>query len=448
MSLSGTTPPRRFWLKRVFMPRSLLGRVLLIMVTPLILMQSITVWVFYDRHWDTITRRLAQGIAGDIAAAVELIQGSKTQAELEGVFQLAESTMSLDLALLGDKPLPLVPEPWFISLLDRKLTWALDDRLLQDYVVDSDAGPELVEIHVRLADNLLRVRVDRGRLFSSTTYFFVVWMVGTSVVLFGVAIAFMRGEVRPIRRLALAADSFGKGRDVPNYRPEGAKEVRLAAAAFMQMRARIKRQMRQRTEMLAGVSHDLRTPITRMKLELAMLGESPEAENLISDLDEMESMVEGYLAFARGEGAEEAEETDLSELLRDVVAQAKRDGSRVDTEIPDGLVLPLRPEAMRRCFNNLINNAQRYAGRVLVRAEPAYQAVEVIIDDDGPGIPEVEREDVFKPFYRSEGSRNPTTGGVGLGLTIARDVIRSHGGELSLGDAPLGGLRAYVRLPV
>ncbi|MDJ0942719.1 MAG: ATP-binding protein [Kiloniellales bacterium] len=448
MALSGTTAPRRFWLKRLFLPRSLLGRVLLIMVTPVILMQAITVWVFYDRHWDTITRRLALGIAGDIVTAVELLQRSETQDQIEDVFRLARWSMKLDLALLGDRPLPTPPEPWVISLLDRKLTWALEDRLSYPFAVDSDAGPDLVEIHVKLADDLLRVRVDRGRLFSSTTYLFIAWMIGTSVLLFGVAIVFMRGEVHPIRRLALAADSFGKGRDVPNFRPEGAKEVRLAAAAFLQMRARIKRQMRQRTEMLAGVSHDLRTPITRMKLELAMLGDSPEAENLTSDLVEMERMVEGYLAFARGEGTEEARETDLSELLRDIVAQAQRAGSRIETEITDGLVLPLRPEAMRRCFSNLINNAQRYAEKVRVSAAPGFQAIEITIDDDGPGIPEAEREDVFKPFYRREASRNPTTGGVGLGLTIARDVVRSHGGELSLGDSELGGLRAYVRLPV
>lgn len=448
MAVSSPTAPRRFWLKRLFMPRSLLGRVLLIMVTPVILMQGITVWVFYDRHWDTITRRLAQGIAGDIVTAVELLQRSETQNQVEEVFRLAKWSMKLDLALLGDRPLPTPPEPWVISLLDRKLTWALEDRLSYPFSVDSDAGPDLVEIHVRLADNLLRVRVDRGRLFSSTTYLFIAWMIGTSVLLFGVAIVFMRGEVHPIRRLALAADSFGKGRDVPHFRPEGATEVRLAAAAFLQMRARIKRQMRQRTEMLAGVSHDLRTPITRMKLELAMLGDSPEAENLTSDLVEMERMVEGYLAFARGEGTEEARETDLSELLRDVISQAQRAGSRIDAEIADGLVLPLRPEAMRRCLSNLINNAQRYAEKVMVTAAPGFQAAEIVIDDDGPGIPEAEREDVFKPFYRREGSRNPTTGGVGLGLTIARDVVRSHGGELSLGESDLGGLRAYVRLPV
>ncbi len=440
-------PAKRHWSKRL-LPRSLLGRSLLIMVIPLILLQGISVWVFYDRHWDTITRRLAQGLAGDIVTVVELMQRAENEAEVREAFELASWSMNLDLTLLDDTPLPEPPRPWIISLLDRKLTWALEDRLSYPFVVDTNAGDDLVEIHVQLADGLLLAQVSRERLFSSTTYIFIMWMVGTSIVLFGVATIFMRAQVRPIRRLARAADSFGKGRDVPNFKPEGAKEVRLAAAAFLQMRARIKRQIRQRTEMLAGVSHDLRTPITRMKLQLALLGDSAEAENLQSDLVEMERMVEGYLAFARGEGAEDATATNLSELLRDVVGQAKRDGSNIETEIKDNLVLPLRRESMRRCLSNLVNNAQRYATNVRVCAENLRNAVEVTIDDDGPGIPEAEREEVFKPFYRREQSRNPATGGVGLGLTIARDVVRSHGGELTLGEAPLGGLRANLRLPV
>ena len=440
-------PAKRHWSKRL-LPRSLLGRSLLIMVIPLILLQGISVWVFYDRHWDTITRRLAQGLAGDIVTVVELMQRAENEAEVREAFELASWSMNLDLTLLDDTPLPEPPRPWIISLLDRKLTWALEDRLSYPFVVDTNAGDDLVEIHVQLADGLLLAQVSRGRLFSSTTYIFIMWMVGTSIVLFGVATIFMRAQVRPIRRLARAADSFGKGRDVPNFKPEGAKEVRLAAAAFLQMRARIKRQIRQRTEMLAGVSHDLRTPLTRMKLQLALLGDSEEAENLQSDLVEMERMVEGYLAFARGEGAEDAKATNLSELLCDVVGQAKRDGSCIETEIKDNLVLPLRRESMRRCLSNLVNNAQRYATNVRVRADHLRDAVEVTIDDDGPGIPEAEREEVFKPFYRREQSRNPATGGVGLGLTIARDVVRSHGGELTLGEAPLGGLRANLRLPV
>jgi two-component system osmolarity sensor histidine kinase EnvZ len=258
----------------------------------------------------------------------------------------------------------------------------------------------------------------------------------------------MRNQVKPIRRLARAAESFGKGQEVRDFKPEGATEVRQAAAAFINMRDRIKRQIQQRTEMLAGVSHDLRTPLTRMKLQLEMLQEVPDAKYLQSDVAEMEHMVEGYLAFARGEGQETPAPSDLGGLLRDVVAQMTRDGRAIDLHVEEDLALPLRREGMRRCLTNLIANAQRHGQQVAVRAGRRKNLIEVTIDDDGPGIPPQHHEDVFKPFFRLEGSRNPATGGIGLGLTIARDVARSHGGDVSLETAPGGGLRARIWLPV
>jgi len=272
-------------------------------------------------------------------------------------------------------------------------------------------------------------------------------MVGTSLVLFAVATVFMGNQVRPLGRLAAAADLFGKGMDVPDFKPEGAIELRQAAAAFNRMRARIQRQITQRTEMLAGVSHDLRTPLTRMKLQLAMMN-GPEIEDLKNDLAEMERMVEGYLAFARGEGTERPSETDVGTLLRDVVSDARRAGTAIDLHIEDRLVTLARPNALRRCLANLIANAARFANQVWIRAGQVGDTIEITVDDDGPGIPATRREDVFKPFFRLEGSRNPLTGGTGLGLTIARDVMRSHGGDLVLLDAPTGGLRARLSLPL
>jgi two-component system osmolarity sensor histidine kinase EnvZ len=274
------------------------------------------------------------------------------------------------------------------------------------------------------------------------------WMVGSSIVLFVVALLFMRNQVKSIRRLAQAADSFGKGRDVADFKPEGATEVRQAATAFIQMRDRIKRQIRQRTEILAGVSHDLRTPLTRMKLQLAMLGQTPEAESLESDVAAMERMVEGYLAFARGESVEQLQPTEVSDLLREVVAQMRRDGGVIDLHVEQAMTVPLRREPMRRCLSNLIANAQRYGEHVSVHAGARDKIIEITVDDDGPGIPPDKRREVLRPFFRLEQSRNPETGGVGLGLTIARDVARNHGGDLVLEDAPDGGLRARIWLPV
>ena len=268
------------------------------------------------------------------------------------------------------------------------------------------------------------------------------------MILFGVATVFMRNQVKPIRRLALAADSFGKGRDVPLFKPEGAKEVRQAASAFLAMRERMVRQISQRTEMLAGVSHDLRTPLTRMKLQLALLGDAEGVDELKEDVAEMEYMLDGYLAFARGEGTETPRSEDLATILGGVVAQARRKGGMVELHTDGNLTVPLRPDAFKRSMTNLIDNAMRYGDHVSVHAGRLGEAIEITIDDDGPGIPEDKREEVFKPFYRLEGSRNPSTGGVGLGLTLARDAIRGHGGDISLGDSPDGGLRVRLRLPL
>ncbi|MDP6121612.1 MAG: ATP-binding protein, partial [Rhodospirillales bacterium] len=288
----------------------------------------------------------------------------------------------------------------------------------------------------------------RKRLFSSTTFIFVLWMVGTSMILFGVATIFMRNQVKPIRRLALAADDFGKGREVPSFKPEGAAEVRRAASAFIAMRARIQRQITQRTETLAGVSHDLRTPLTRMKLQLELLGEGEGLGALKGDVVEMERMLEGYLAFARGEGGEAPRPERLDTLLDDVVAQARRKGGVIDLHTEGEITVALMAAAFKRCVTNLVDNAIRYADHVSVRAGKRGAAIEVTIDDDGPGIPADKWDDVFKPFYRVETSRNPVTGGVGLGLTIALGVMRNHGGDIELGDSPNGGLRVRLVLPL
>ncbi len=445
------TPRRRPLIKRI-LPRSLFGRSVLIIVSPLILLQVISTWVFYDRHYSTVTTRLSQGLAGDVATVIQTMIRNPGSVERLQIFRLAQRNMWLTLTFHEGARLPsTTPSDTFnifTTVLDRRLTRALENRVGRPFLIDTRSHEDEVEIQVQLADGVLRAMVPRKRLFSSTTYLFIMWMVGSSIVLFVIAMLFMRNQVKPIRRLAQAAESFGKGREVADFKPEGAAEVRQAAAAFIQMRDRIKRQITQRTEMLAGVSHDLRTPLTRMKLQLAMLGRMAEAENLESDVAAMERMVEGYLAFARGEGAEQPEPTEVSGLLRDVVAQMPRDGGVVDVHVEQAMTVPLRRETMRRCLANLISNAQRHGEHISVRAGHRDRLIEITIDDDGPGIPADKREEVFRPFFRLDSSRNPETGGVGLGLTIARDVARNHGGDLVLEDAPGGGLRARLWLPV
>jgi two-component system osmolarity sensor histidine kinase EnvZ len=301
-------------------------------------------------------------------------------------------------------------------------------------------------VNVQVANGVLHVIAPRKRLYSTAAFLFVPWVVSTALILFAVAALFMRNQVRGIRRLAAAAEAFGLGRDIPPIRPEGATEVRQAAVAFNRMQDRIRRFLAQRTEMLAGVSHDLRTPLTRLRLALAMLPKdeawTADVGEMTEDVEEMERMIGGYLAFARGEGVEQATPVDLAAMLADVAAAARRGGGNVEVSVPDALTVSLRADAVRRAITNLVDNARRHAGRVMLSAVPRGRSVLVNVDDDGPGIAADRREDVFRPF------ESGSAGGTGLGLAIARDIVRAHGGDISLEDSPLGGLRARVRLPV
>ncbi len=452
MALALANDMPMIWLRRV-LPRSLLGRSIMIIVTPLLLLQIVTTTVFYQEHWDTVTKRLARGVAGDIAAVVALMPADATghdpaaAAARDRLFGIARTAMQLDIDFVPNAHLPVLPSVVRATLVDRNLATQLSEFVKRPFLTDTRSRETAVEIHVQLGDGVLQVVAPRRRLFSSTTYLVILGMVGSSLALFAIAVLFMRNQVRPIRQLAGAAEAFGKGRDSAAFRIVGASEVRQAAAAFNQMRDRIRRQIAQRTEMLAGVSHDLRTPLTRMKLALAMLGDGADTTDLKADVAEMEKMLGGYLAFARGEGREPQVEIDLKEQLQEVVNAAAREGARVALAAADGLLLTVRPDAMRRCLANLVGNAQRYAHSVAIAAAHRGDGIEITIDDDGPGIPPDKREDVFRPFFRLDPSRNPETGGTGLGLTIARDVARSHGGELELLDSPQGGLRARLWLP-
>jgi two-component system osmolarity sensor histidine kinase EnvZ len=442
---AGKGPLRRIFKRLV--PNSLMGRALLIVVTPLIVMQVLSAYVFYESHWDQVSKKLARGLAGEIALMLAALEEVDDPQARSWLFREAAQLQDLVVTTEPGGILPNVLQQQ--SQLEGELRRALLYRgLTNPFHVDAQSDPGAVEVAIQRPEGVLRIVAPRTRLFSWTTYVFVLWMAGTSLLLLGFAAIFMRNQVRPVKRLARAADAFGKGRDYPGFRPEGGREVRLAGRAFLAMKNRIQRQINQRTVMLAGVSHDLRTPLTRMKLQLEMMRATKASGALKDDVAEMERMLEGYLAFARGEGAERAEPCDLKTLLEDATWRVRRDGSKLTLSTEGDLVLPLKRVAMTRTLNNLIENALRCAGSVDIRASRRGREIEVVVDDDGPGIPREQRERVFKPFYRLDGSRNPVTGGVGLGLTIARDVARGHGGDLVLEDSPLGGLRARLRLPL
>jgi len=434
-------------LVKKYLPKSLLGRSLLIIVMPLILLQLISGAIFYETHWSKVTLRLARGVAGDVAAVTNLMHRDFGPGARRVALQIATSNMGFRVEFSEGAVLANQHHRGS-GLMERMLIRALRESNSKPFRIDSESVDRHVVIDVQLAEGVLHIVTSRKRLFSSTTYVFVLWMVGSSLILFAVATIFMRNQVKPIRRLAMAAEDFGKGRDVSSFKPEGATEVRQAAAEFLNMRDRISRQISQRTDMLAGVSHDLRTPLTRMRLEIEMLGDSEAAQNLKSDVTDMEHMLEGYLAFARGEGAEKPVPTNLTQVIEGVVSQAHRKGGQIDFHGEEDIILPLRPNAFKRSITNIVDNATRFANHVSVRARQREDYAEVLIDDDGPGIPEDQRQDVFRPFYRVEGSRNQETGGIGLGLTIVRDVIRAHGGDIELDTAPIGGLRVRLRLPI
>ena len=433
------------------LPKSLLGRTLLIIVTPLVLLQLVSATVFYESHWTKVSRSMARSLAGDISALIELLHQDHSPQGITAIRELAANNMGLVVTLEKNKILANVPEKKSVSIVDKMFVRSLKKSVQRPFKIDNKSLDNHLIVSIQLQEGVFEVILNRKRLFSSTTYIFVIWMVGTSMILFGVATIFMRNQVKPIRRLAAAADELGKGRDAPNLKPEGAREIRQASAAFIAMRDRIQRQITQRTDMLAGVSHDLRTPLTRMKLQLEMVKDSSDTAALKDDVAEMEHMVEGYLAFARGEGFEIPKLTNIAHILGDVVVLAKRRGTEVDlhTEGPEGqFVVQVRQNAFKRCINNLLDNADRHATHVSIRTGKRGDAIEITVDDDGPGIPEHLRDEAFKPFFRLDESRNPETGGVGLGLTIARDIIRGHGGDIILSDSPSGGLRAHLTLPI
>ncbi len=429
-----------------FFPRSLLGRSLLMILLPLVLLQAVALQIYYGSHLDLVSRRLSAGVTSEIAYTLDLMRQFPDAADREWI--LDDASRRLDLAITIDPggTLPYTKPVNILGPMDDDLTAALKETFTQPFTTDWISDPHSVLIRLQMPDGVLTVVAPRKRLYTGTIFLFVGWVVGTALLVFGIAAMFMRNQVRAIRRLARAADAFGRGRDIGPIRPEGATEVRQAATAFNRMQERIRRFLLQRTEMLAGVSHDLRTPLTRLKLALAMLPAREETREDVAemqaDVEEMDRMIGGYLAFARGEGVEQAEPVNLSAMLEEVAASARRAGADVSLDAPPALTLSLRVDAVRRSITNLVDNARRHARHVALAASPQGRAVQVTVDDDGPGISLERRESVFRPFESSE------AGGTGLGLTIARDIVRAHGGEIVLEESPLGGLRARIRLPV
>ncbi len=383
------------------MPKGLYARALLIIIAPMVILQSVIAFVFMERHWNVVTQRLSASVVQDIAALIDIYRGYPQDADQTQIRRIAQERLGLAVDFLpsADMP-PPGPKPFF-SLLDQALSDELRKQIGRPYWIDTVGKSALLEIRVQLDNTVMRVFARRSAAYVSNSEIFLLWMVGTSTVLLIVAIIFLRNQIKPILRLADAAESFGKGREAPNFRPRGAREVRRAAAAFIEMKTRIERAMEQRTAMLAGVSHDLRTVLTRFKLELALIKDSPEVDAMKKDIDEMARMLEAYLAFARGDSGETSAQTDMAEFLEELRIDAERHGHKTSVVFHGPPIVTVRPAAFKRCLSNLVSNAARFAASIAIVGHRDHRYLTVTVDDDGPGIPANLREEVFKPFLQA-----------------------------------------------
>ncbi|MGY6247960.1 ATP-binding protein [Bosea thiooxidans] len=430
-----------------YMPKGLYPRALVIVIAPVVLLQSVIAYVFMERHWQLVTQRLSAAVSADIAMLIDVYESYPQDPDITTLSRIAAERLGMDVDIIPDSDLPAPgPRPFF-SLLDNALSTELSQQVARPFWLDTVGRSSLIEIRIKLGKNVMRILTRRNSAYASNSHIFLLWMIGTSLILLTIAVLFLRNQIRPILKLADAAEAFGKGRDA-EFRPRGAREVRRAGNAFIEMKRRVERSIGERTTMLNGVSHDLRTILTRFRLSLALMERSAEIEALEKDIDEMGRMLEDYLAFARGDAGEAAVETDIRALLEDLKADAERQGHQTELEVVGDPEVVVRPGAFRRLLTNLVSNAARYGNRIAIRATHDARYLIVTIDDDGPGIPPDQREEVFRPFFRLDEARNVDGGGTGLGLAIARDIARAHGGDIMLGDSPLGGLRATVRLPV
>ncbi len=435
------------WLKGM-LPKGLYARALLIIIVPMVVLQALVAFMFVGRQWSVVNYYLSSAVTRDIATLIDIYKTYPQGADRAQLRRIAQDRLNLVVDFLPETQLPPPgPKPFF-SQLDATLSDEIRRQIGLPFWIDTVGRSSIVEIRIKLPDTIMRVFARRADAYDFNSSVFLLWMVATTLAVLAIAILFLRNQIRPIVRLADAAEAFGKGREVTNFRPRGAREVRRAAAAFLEMKTRIERAIEQRTTMLAGVSHDLRTILTRFKLELAFLGDSPEVEAVKKDVDEMAGMLEAYLAFARGDLGEQPAPTDMPAMLEELKIDSERHGHRATVAFHGQPEVTVRPAAFKRCLANLVSNAARFASTIAITGHRDHRWLTVTVDDDGPGIPSPLREDVFKPFLRLDDARNQDEGGTGLGLAIARDIARSHGGEITLGDSPLGGLRASVRVPV
>jgi two-component system, OmpR family, osmolarity sensor histidine kinase EnvZ len=432
---------------RDILPKGLYWRTILIILVPAALLQLVITIVFLDDHWRFSSKRMSTAVAAEIGLLVELYARNPSSEGYADIERLAERRLSLDIELQPGAALAKPRCNQALSVIDRYFGNALTEAVAQPVWFDATCPGRFVEIRVALDRGVMRILARRDRVQAQSGPLFVLWVMGATLFLAAVSVVFIRNQVRPIETLAEAMDKVGRGADPGMFKARGAREVRQATLAFFEMRARLKRHIDQRAQLLAGVSHDLRTPITRMKLALAMMPADADTAALKADISDLEHTLEEYLAFARGQWSEEPAPADISALVREAADAARRSGANVTLSGVDLPYLEIRARAVRRALDNLIDNAVAHGETVAVTTALDGPDIQIHVEDDGPGLAEALYEDAFRPFSRLDETRSKNAKGVGLGLAIARDVARGHGGDVVLSRGALGGLRATLKLP-
>jgi len=424
-------------------PSTLIGRSIIIIFVPIIIIVLLTSFVFYQTSWSIISKRLTESVAADINVLVKLINNDLTDIAIN----IANQDFKMKINIINDKQ--LLPSKFSLNsgILSNRLNQSLSN-LKKKFDYDLSNLEEGVLIYIQIEEDILEINVDKDRLYSESAFVFLLWMIFASIILFFMSYFLMNRQLRPLKRLSIIAETFGRGLDAPDIKSAGAYEIRQTANAFNQMRTRIKRFLKQRTEMLAGVSHDLRTPLTRMKLQISLLKDEKAKSELEVDVNEMTSMLDSYVSFVKTESPEPIETIIINELIGDIVKTVEKNGVEITIKEKNTIQTSGRQIQLKRAFNNIIDNSQRYAKKIEIILYTNEKDCVIEFNDDGEGIPRDKYEDVFKPFFTLDPSRNKLKGESGLGLTITRDIIRSHGGDVKLSDSSLGGLQLKVLLPL
>ena len=431
-------------LKKVF-PNGLYTRSLIIIIAPIVILQAVLTFVFLERHWQLVTKKLSSSVVAEIGMMIDMQENN----DFEKISSNAKEFYDIKLSFLVNEKINYKLSST-ANLVEKTLSQELNRNLGKNYSIEDLSKEKRVIVRVEIDSGVLEFVIPRRNVYATNSHIFLVWMVISSILILSIAILFLRQQIKPIERLARAAELFGIGKKIENFKPTGATEVRKAADAYIKMQERIEKFLEQRTLMLAGVSHDLRTPLTRIKLQLEMYSEQKGNSELLKDVNEMQYMLETYLDFSQTASSEEDTEVNLNELINTIIKTSKEEFKSITFKTPrtENIKYVCKHIALKRCIINLINNAKAFGNEILISIDQSNEEIKITIDDNGPGIQKEDYEKALKPFQRLDSSRNQNIAGSGLGLSISQEIINSIGGTIGLDKSNLGGLRVIIALPI